>query len=170
MSDHSQQEIDSSSAIKNSSMEAGVALVTLAIGALVVFDSLRIGAGWGDEGPKAGYFPFYIGLIICIGSLVNLVRGLRDKSGESFVSKAQARDVLRVLIPMFVYVGAVQFLGLYVASTLYIAFFMRWIGKYGWAKIAAVSLGVSIGFFLVFELWFKVPLIKGPLEVLLGLN
>ena len=170
MSDHSQQEADSAGAVKNSSMEAGVALVTLAIGALVVFDSLRIGAGWGDEGPKAGYFPFYIGLIICIGSLVNLVRGLRDTSGESFVSKGQARDVLKVLIPMFLYVGLVQFLGLYVASTIYIAFFMRWIGKYGWAKIAAVALGVSVSFFLVFELWFKVPLIKGPLEALLGLN
>ena len=83
-------------------MEVIVAGVTFLLGALVVYDSLRLGTGWGDEGPKAGYFPFYIGLIICIGSVVNLVMGLRDKDSGSFVSKAQAADVLRVLIPMIV--------------------------------------------------------------------
>ena len=165
-----QHEQDAPSAVSNRTMEMVVAAVTFVIGAMVIYDSLRIGAGWGDEGPKAGYFPFYIGALICIASLVNFVMGLRDKSGESFVSRPQARDVLKVLLPMFVYVFFVKFLGLYVASAIYIAFFMRWIGKYSWTKVAAVSLGVSIGFFLVFDVWFKVPIIKGPLEALLGLN
>ena len=151
-------------------MEMVVAAVTFLLGAMVIYDSVRIGAGWGDEGPKAGYFPFYIGLLICAASLVNFVMGLRDKSGDSFVSRTQARDVLKVLVPMVVYVFFIKFLGLYLASAIYIAFFMRWVGKYSWGKVAAVSLGVSIGFFLVFELWFKVPIIKGPLEALLGLD
>ena len=161
---------ESPSAVSNRSMELAVTAITFALGALVVFDSVRLGTGWGDEGPKAGYFPFYIGLIICIASLVNAALAVRDRDVGSFVSKAQLRDVLRVLIPMIIFVGAIGFLGIYVAGTLYIAFFMRWIGNYSWVKSASVALGTSIGFFVLFDLWFKVPLVKGPLEALLGLN
>ena len=161
---------DSPSAVSNRSMETIVAAITFALGALVVYDSLRLGIGWGDEGPKAGYFPFYIGLIICIGSVVNLVMAARDRASGSFVSSGQLKDVLRALVPMLLFVGLIGFLGMYVAGAVYIAFFMRWIGKYSWPKVAAVSLGTIIGFFLVFDWWFKVPLVKGPLEALLGLN
>jgi hypothetical protein len=161
---------ESPSAVSNRSMEIIVAAITFALGALVVYDSVRLGIGWGDEGPKAGYFPFYIGLIICIGSAVNLVVGALDRSSGSFVSRTQLADVLRALVPMVLFVGLIGWLGLYVAGAVYIAFFMRWIGKYSWAKVASVSLGTIIAFFLVFDLWFKVPLVKGPLEAWLGLN
>ena len=100
MSESNQEEHSSPSAVSNRMMETVVAVATFLLGALVVYDSLRLGNGWGDEGPKAGYFPFYIGLIICIGSVVNLVMARRDKDAGSFVSKAQATDVLRVFIPM----------------------------------------------------------------------
>ena len=161
---------DSPSAVSNRSMELGVAFITFALGALVVYDSLRLGTGWSDEGPKAGYFPFYIGMIICIGSVVNAVVAALDREAGSFVSKLQLVDVLRALLPMFVFVALIGVLGLYVAGAIYIAFFMRWIGKYSWVKVATVSLGTIIAFFVVFDLWFKVPLVKGPLEALLGLN
>ena len=60
-------------------------------------------------------------------------------------------------------------LGIYIASTLLIAYFMRRYGKYRWRLTAAVSVGVPLLFFAVFERWFLVPLPKGPLERLLGL-
>ncbi len=161
---------ESPSAVSNRSMEIIVAAVTFALGALVISDSLRLGIGWGDEGPKAGYFPFYIGLIICIGSVVNAVLASLNRKAGSFVSTAQLKDVMRALVPMVLFVGLIGFLGLYVAGAVYIAFFMRWIGKYSWPKVAGVSLGTTIAFFVVFDLWFKVPLVKGPLEALLGLN
>ncbi len=169
MSDMDEQH-ESPSAISNRSMEIIVAAVTFALGALVVSDSLRLGIGWGDEGPKAGYFPFYIGLIICIGSVVNAVLASVNRKAGSFVSTSQLKDVLRALVPMVLFVGLIGVLGLYLAGAVYIAFFMRWIGKYSWVKVAGVSLGTTIAFFVVFDLWFKVPLVKGPLEALLGLN
>ena len=161
---------ESPSAVSNRSMEIVVAAITFALGALVVVDSLRLGIGWGDEGPKAGYFPFYIGLIICIGSIVNTAIAVLDRKAGSFVSRGQLRDVLRALVPMVLFVGLIGILGLYLAGAVYIAFFMRWIGKYSWAKVATVSLGTTVAFFVLFDLWFKVPLVKGPLEALLGLN
>ena len=154
--------------------EAIVAVGFLLFGALVVWDSRRLGAAWGSDGPQAGYFPFYIGVITCIASIVNLLRALNLGTAgyRPFVRRDQLRMVLVVMVPCVAYVALIDnpaySLGIYEASAIFIAFFMRFLGKYGWAKIAAVALGTVIAFFLMFEVWFKVPLPKGPLEALLG--
>jgi len=153
-------------------VEIGVAAAIFAFGALVTFDSYRLGARWGEDGPQAGYFPFYIGILICFAGVAILVRALRTAglADESFVSREELKKILTVLVPTTIYVALIAFLGLYVASTLYIAYFMRRLGEYSWLTIVPVAAGVSIAFFLVFEIWFQVPLPKGPLEAALGLN
>ena len=153
-------------------VEVVVALAFLAFGLVVAFDSFRLGAKWADDGPQSGYFPFYIGVIICAASIVNLVTALRVSAskGRSFVSAEQLKAVLSVALPTLLYVLLIQFLGIYVASTLFIAAFMIWLGKYSWLKSALIGGGVSVTFFVLFEIWFHVPLPKGPVEALLGLN
>jgi len=143
-----------------------------AVGAIVIFDSVRLGMGWKEDGPQAGYFPFYIGAIICISALVNLAAALIAalKRNPAFVEVGQLKLVLSVLVPTAVYAGLIGWIGIYVASALFVALFMRWLGKYPWWKVGAVSVGNSLVFFLVFEVWFKIPLPKGPLEAWLGLN
>jgi putative tricarboxylic transport membrane protein len=89
---------------------------------------------------------------------------------KAFVEVGQLKMVLAVLIPTAIYVAAVTWIGIYVASTLFIAFFMRWLGKYAWWKVAVVSVCTSAVFYMIFEKWFQVPLPKGPLENLLGLG
>lgn len=156
-------------------VDAITAIVIFLLGALVIWDSWRLGAKWGSDGPEAGYFPFYIGLILCISSVVNFIGAIRDKSGESFVSTSSLKMILSVMIPTIVYVGLIggvgpiPALGIYVASALFIILFMKWLGKYKWPITIAVSIGVPVVFFLLFEIWFKVPLPKGPLEAALGL-
>ena len=153
-------------------MEIGVAAVVLLFGAIVVFDSYRVGARWGDDGPQAGYFPFYVGLLICFSSVAVFAAALRNATlaAESFVSREGLKMILTVLVPTVVYVALIASLGFYLASTLYIAYFMWHLGKYSWVKIVPVAVGVSVAFFLIFEIWFAVPLPKGPLEAALGLN
>ena len=144
----------------------------LAIGAIVILDSVRLGIGWRDDGPQAGYFPFYIGVIVCVSSLINLAAGIvaGARKNPAFVERGQLKLVLSVLVPTAVYVGLIGWLGIYLASALFVALFMRWLGEYAWWKVAAVSVGNSVVFFLIFEVWFKIPLPKGPLEAALGLN
>jgi putative tricarboxylic transport membrane protein len=127
------------------------------------------GIGWGAEGPKAGFFPFYVGVFIVAMSVFNVVAALRIEPRQLFAEWSQLGQVVSVIIPTAIYVGAIPWLGLYVASFLLIAGFMRWLGKYGWGLIAAVSIGVPLLAYLAFEKWFLVPLPKGPLEELLGL-
>jgi putative tricarboxylic transport membrane protein len=160
------------SAASNRAVEIGVAAVILLFGLVVAGDSFRLGARWGEDGPQPGYFPFYIGLLICISSVTILVRGWRNSAlaDESFVSREELKKILTVLVPTVVYVSLIAYLGFYVTSTLYIAYFMWHLGKYGWVKIVPVAVGVSVAFFLIFEKWFQVPLPKGPLEAAFGLS
>lgn len=160
------------SAASTRAVEIGVAAVILIFGLVVAVDSYRLGARWGDDGPQPGYFPFYVGLLICISSAGVLWRALRSPAlaDESFVSRGELKKVLTVLVPSIVYVGLVAYLGFYVASTLFIAYFMRQLGKYSWIMVVLISVGVNVAFFLTFEIWFSVPLPKGPLEAALGLG
>ena len=150
--------------ITRRSAEITVALIVFGLGALVVYDSVRLGFRWGIEGPQAGYFPFYIGVVICISSAVVLIQALLGRSqerGALFVEWQALRQVLSVLLPAAVYVFAIQMIGIYVASALYIAGFMIWLGEYGWMKSALLGFVVSALSFVTFEVWFQVPLHKG---------
>ena len=147
-------------------LEIAVALILLLLGAVVVFDSYRLGSKWGSDGPQSGYFPFYIGLLICIASAVTLAKAVRDRSlsNTPFVMRDQLKRVFTVLIPAGIYVLLVKFLGMYVASAIYIAFFMIWLGRYPWWKGVAVGVAINTIFFLMFEVWFNVQLFKGVLN------
>src|SRR4051812_45697176 len=153
-----QNEQQGASAASVRAVEMGAAVVILLFGALVSFDSFRLGARWGDDGPQAGYFPFYIGLFICISAIAVFVAALRNAAlaEESFVEREQMKMILVVLVPTVAYVAVIAWLGFYLASTIYIAYFMWQLGKYPWIKIAPVSIGVSVAFFLIFETWFSV--------------
>jgi hypothetical protein len=96
------------------------------------------------------------------------VQAWRRADRRPFVSREAVGPVLKVLVPATVFVLLVQFAGLYVASALYMAFYMRWIGRHAWALVVLVSVAFPIITFLVFELWFLVPMPKGPLEAWLG--
>jgi putative tricarboxylic transport membrane protein len=159
-------------AFRYKTAELAVAAFFFVLGAIVIYDSLRLGMRWIADGPQPGYFPFYLGVIICLSAAITFVLGLRmpEAKNKIFVERGQLKLVLSVLIPSMLYVALVGWLGIYVSAVLFIAFFMRWLGKYPWWKVALVSLGNSIVFFLIFERWFLVPLPKGPVETLLGLN
>src|SRR5262245_22563568 len=153
-------------------LEIVVAGILFALGALVMFDSMRLGARWGDDGPQAGYFPFYIGLLICFSTAAVIFRAAGDKAkaAKTFVTRGAFRQVLWMLVPSIAYVALIKPLGIYVASTLFIGFFMRRLGRYPWLTTAFIAIGVSVAFFMLFEVWFKLPLPKGPLEAWLKLD
>ena len=160
-------DVPHSTGISMRAASATVAGLLFLVGAIVVFDSYRLGSKWGSDGPQSGYFPFYIGLLICVSSLVTLLQALLEKSGgKVFVTWSRLKLVLTVLLPAIAYVLAVRYVGLYVASTIYITVFMVWLGKYSWFKGIVVAFAVNICLFLMFEVWFKVPLFKGSLDPL----
>jgi hypothetical protein len=170
MNDNGQHENGVHRGVSAKTMEIVVALLTFVLGLVVIYDSRRVGAGWDEDGPQAGYFPFYIGLILCFVSVWTLWRTLFSGKAAAgvFVSHKKLRLVLSVFIPAVIYVAATYFIGIYVASAVFIGAFMYWHGRFAWTRIVPVSLSVPVSMFLLFEVWFLVPLPKGPLEALIG--
>lgn len=159
---------DANSGVATHVVEAVVAFLIIVMGVVVIFGSRSLGSGWTSDGPGSGYFPFYIGVLLCIAGAGTMYQALlgKDKNTDVFVDKEQLKRVLSVFLPALVYVLAVQFLGLYLASAIYIALFMIILGKYQPLKSIIVALVVNVLFFFMFEVWFKVPLFKGQLDPL----
>ena len=138
------------------------------LGMVVIFDAMRLGFGWGPDGPRSGFFPFWLALIMVLCCAMILLQAVRAGAGKSFVSREQFAPVLTVLWPASAAVALMHFVGLYVASGLYMGFYMRWVGRHSWVTVFALGLGIPVMTFLIFEKWFLVPMPKGPLEHWLG--
>ena len=149
-------------------VDLATASILMLLGGVVVFDSLRIGIGWGTDGPRAGFFPFWLGAILILASVAIGVQAWRRATDKPFVTRAQLGPVLKVMWPATLMVVLITPLGLYVAAALYLGFYMRWVGRHGWLAVVLCSIGVPLVTFVVFELWFLVPMPKGPLEAWLG--
>jgi hypothetical protein len=156
--------------LTHAAADALTACVVFAVGVVMMVDNHRIGAGWAPDGPESGYFPFRIGVILCIAGAVVMLRSLfgKKRRREIFVPWEKFKLVLMVLLPTIVYVLAIEFIGIYVASALFIGAFMRVMDKYSWVKTLSVSIGTGAVLFWLFEMQFLVPLPKGPLEALFG--
>lgn len=158
--------------VSNRIMNIAIALVLMVVALVVMIASYRLGAGWApDVGPDSGYFPFYVSLFLFIASSVTMVQhvlALRSDGRGSFIARHELIMVLQVLIPMTVFVVLSIYIGIYISMILFIGFFMMWLGKYSLIKTIPVALSVPVVLFVVFEMWFLVPLPKGPIEAWLG--
>jgi putative tricarboxylic transport membrane protein len=150
-------------------LEIGVAIAFGLVGAIVVIGSLQVGIGWGAEGPKSGFFPFYVGVAIIVSSLINLAGARGVAPSGLFATWPELSQVWSVGWPTTVYVLLIPYLGVYLASIILITFFMARLGGYRPHVALAVAIPVMIGLYLVFETWFLVSLPKGPIEELIGL-
>ena len=157
--------------VSRTTMEIATALATGALGVAVMWGAYEHEIGWGDSGPAAGYFPFRIGVLIVLGSLANLVLAFvgRRRDGAVFLTREQGKRVLSFAVPLIAFVVVSLWLGLYVGAILYLFFVMVFQGGYRPLFALAVGVGVAAAMRLVFPMWFKVPLLTGPLEAMLGL-
>lgn len=162
----SQKHESGQNGVRTVAVDLVVAAIIFALGALVSWDSARLGAEWGSDGPQTGYFPYYIGLITCVCGAVAFGHPLlKLRSDRSiFVTYEQLKQVMVILVPSTAYVLGVQLVGIYASSAAFILLFMRVAGKYSWLRSALVGLGVSLGAIVMFEIWFKTPLPKGPAD------
>jgi putative tricarboxylic transport membrane protein len=161
---------DSPAVTSTRTVEMIACLALAAFAALMAWDNWRTGMSWASDGPKAGYFPFYLSVILGAAGLYGFVTALLDRAGagDAFVSRDQLRRVLQVFVPTCVFCVLMQWLGLYVASLLLVAGFMRWIGRIAWWKSLLTSFIFAATMFVTFDIAFDVIMPKGPLEAAFG--
>jgi hypothetical protein len=144
------------------------ASLLMLMGGVVVFDALRLGIGWGTDGPQSGFFPFWLGVLLLAACAAIAGQAWWRPPAGPFVTRERLWPVLKVLLPALGLVVVMQWLGLYVSAALYIALYMRWIGRHRWLTVIACAVGTAVLAFLIFDRWFLVPMPKGPLEAWLG--
>jgi putative tricarboxylic transport membrane protein len=153
--------------VRTADIVCGVFLTVVAV--VVVVEGLRLGIGWSTDGPQPGFFVFYLGVAL-LASAAFIVAGAmrRAQDAAPFVAPGPLRSVATVFFPAVAMVLFTHVFGLYVSGALYLAGYMRWIGRHRWVTIVLVAIGIPVATFLIFEVWFLVPLPKGPLEARLG--
>jgi putative tricarboxylic transport membrane protein len=150
------------------------AAMLMLLGGIVIYDAVRLGFGWGNEGPRSGFFPFWLATLLVVVSLAIFFQALIARSDKSFVTRERFLPVLKVLAPIAGFVlltdppGPWPGLGLYVAGGLYLGFYMRWVGRHDWPLVVALTVAVPLTAFFIFEKWFLVPMPKGPVEAWFG--
>jgi len=115
------------------------------------------------------------GCLLCgcefVGSWVivqTLLAWKQDDGKEVFAEKHEFNLMLLMLLPTAAFTAAIFVLGIYVASLIFIAAFMVWQGKYSYIKSIVVGTGISAALFVLFEVWFMLPLPKGFIHAWLG--
>lgn len=154
-------------------LEVGFAGLVFLVGAVGLWGTTDLDTGWAADGPQAGFFPFRVSLILMAAAALVLIQSWRRRAALARAVAVEAeggRRVLRFALPILGMVLVAQWLGLYVAMALYLLGSIRFVGGRPWATAVAVAAGVTLATFVVFERWFSVPLLKGPLEVMLGLG
>src|SRR5476649_751391 len=163
-------EADSPAVTTTKTVDVVVSLLLVALAATLGYDNWRTGIAWDSTGPQSSYFPFYLCVILAGASLYGLVAAFlsRKEASETFVTRAQLRRVMAVFVPTLLFCLATQFLGMYVASFLLIAIFMRMVGKIAlWKSLLTAFLFTAI-MFVTFDIAFDVIMPKGPLEAAFG--
>jgi len=178
-------------------LEVATAAALALVGGVVVAESLTHDIGWNEAGPGSGYFPFRVGLLLIVAATIRVAQTLRGtgfatasfrgtgsaSSGghasgpvgttsgpaEAFVTREELHRSLSVFWPTAALVAAMFPLGCYVPSAMYLAWMMRRHGGHRWMVSAAYGAAVMVAFFLIFDLWFRVPLAKGPVEALFSI-
>ena len=163
-------EPDSPAVCSTRTVEIVACLLLLALAVTLGIDNYRTGISWDSTGPQAGYFPFYLSVILGGASLYGLVTTFlaRAVPSDTFVTRAQLRRVLLVFVPTALFCLAMQYLGLYVASFVLIAGFMRLVGKIAWWKSLLTAFLFTVIMFATFDIAFDVIMPKGPLEAAFG--
>jgi putative tricarboxylic transport membrane protein len=160
---------DSRPVASSRTVDIAVSLLLLAFALLMAYDNWRTGMSWEASGPQAGYFPFYLSMILGGAALFGLVKEMFFvKLSPVFVNRDQLRRVLQVFVPTLAFCLLTQWLGLYVASFLLVVGFMHYIGKIAWWKSLVTGLVFTVAMFATFDIAFDVIMPKGPLEAAFG--
>src|ERR1700694_3188356 len=163
-------EADSPAVTDSRVVDVTVSLLLLALALTLGFDNWRTGIAWDSTGPQAGYFPFYLSVILGGASLYGLATAFlaRQDASETLVTRGQLWRVMLVFVPTALFCLATQYLGLYVASFLLITGFMRMVGKIALWKSLLTALIFTAVMFVTFDIAFDVIMPKGPLEAAFG--
>jgi putative tricarboxylic transport membrane protein len=121
--------------------DLGASVVFLALAALVIVEGLRLGAGWDERGPQAGFFPFWLAILMAFGACAAFIQALRRRFDTRFFEQREEWvELARVGVPLAAAIVVIPWTGLYVSTFLYVWLFAWWYGSFRWWTTLAGSV------------------------------
>lgn len=143
--------------LKIGDVAASVAFFALAV--FVMIEGGRLGAGWDERGPQSGFFPFWLAVLMGFGAVATFIKSLRRSSpGPFFENRQEVRDLLRVGVPLAVTVISIPWLGIYVATALYVWLFAWWYGAFRWWTSLLGALAFAALLYITLTRGMNVPM------------
>ena len=152
--------------------ELVTAVIMAAFSAYLMWKSAELPIGWvKSKGPGGGAFPFWLALIMLLASVAIFVRGWRrptpvSQSDEAFIDREGLTLFALTAGSIFGMMLLTQYMGAYVAILLFMFFYMKVMGRHGWALTTLISVAMPVGIFFLFEIGMKIFLPKGITEPL----
>jgi len=141
-----------------------VAAIFIIIACVVIGDSIRLGFGWTEYGPQAGFVPFGEAMLLLVSALVILVAGLREKTDKTFfIDRRGMTEAIKIFGTAVLLAVGIIYLGVYVATIVYAALFSRWLGKHKWTSVVLFTVVLTLAIFFGMEKGLKLSLPKSPL-------
>lgn len=153
-------------------MELAMAGILLGIALILLTGATRHGIGWSGTGPEPGQVPFLVACVLALASFAIAGEAIlkRGRTAASFLTRTEARRVATLFLPLLGYIAAVYWFGLYVPTFIYIGTVMLLQGRYSALHGIAVAGVTVVAMYFIFEKWFQIDLLKGPVESWLGLH
>ncbi len=131
----------------------------LVFSGLYLFEGQKLPMGAMDA-PGPGIFPLAVGvlsLLVSLGVIAD-ARLTKDPGSATFPKGPDARRLGLIFAAFVLYVASLSLLGLPVATTLFVAFYVRTVGKISWIWSGISGVGVALAIWAVFELLLAVRL------------
>ena len=154
---------DDSSGPRQHLVEIGVAAVMALLGVIAVIGSLQVGIGWGAEGPKSGFFPFWISAVLFLLGLCLLFQALTLRPSTGRQDSGRIAKVAALLVVMATYTFLLDLLGYPLCTFLLVLFMLRATEPQRWTVALSMAAITAVGSYVVFAIWLSVPLPRGPL-------
>lgn len=140
-------------------VEIVVSLLLIALCGVILDEAMRLGPGWGEQGPQPGFFPFVMAVALAASAIIILIGAIRTRYSQPFFEvREEIADLLKVGIPMAAAFIAVRWLGLYITAGIYIGLFALWYGRFRWHQALLAALLLPVLMYLVFRHGFNLPM------------
>src|SRR3954447_5986414 len=140
----------------------------IALGVYVLAASVQLGL-WTSLGPGPGLFPFAMGALLVLMSLIWLVQ---ERRAPTVPAEGPDRtQVVAVVVSLLVLAAALNFIGFQVGLFLFLMYHLKIRARLRWFTSLVISVVGSVGVFYLFTLGLKVslPMASIPPLSLIGL-
>lgn len=141
-----------------------VSAIFFIIGCVVIGEAVRLGFGFGESGPRAGFVPFGEAMLLMISSVMIFVGALKEKTEKTFfIDRRGMAEAIKIFFTAVLLAIGIIYLGVYVSTILYAALFSRWLGKHKWSTVLIFTVILTLAIFFGMEKGLKLSLPKSPL-------